>query len=940
MVILSSLYKLLIGPLELFFEVLFAVAYRIIGDPALSIIFLSLAMNFLVLPLYRRADAMQEEERDRAARMQPWVSHIKKTFKGDERFMMLQTYYRQCNYKQTDVFKGSVSLLLEIPFFIAAFHFLSNLALLRGVSFGPIADLGAPDALIQVAGVSINFLPILMTAINAVSAFVYMKGFPLKSKVQMYGIAVIFLVLLYNSPAGLVFYWTLNNLFSLVKNLFYKMKDPKRVLCILASITGLALLVAVLFVHPLPTLKRQVFVIACGLLLQVPLAMRLLPVRDRRFTIHETTKDEERTFLFGCIFMALLVGLLIPISVLQASPAEFVDVSAYSSPLRYLREPFLLATGTFVIWLGVFYRLATPKGKSVFGYVLLVAVVAALVDYLFFGANYGNLSPMLQFDTVPKPSRGDMLKNLAVLLAVAAALFVLWRKKANLVRVGYLCMCFAVMVMTVFGAVDVTKQLEPVRNGVDLINENEPNYTLSKNGHNVVVIMMDRAVPYYLPYILNERPDLQESFSGFTFYPNTVSYGAFTNVGTPGLYGGYDYTPEASNARSDLSLEEKQNEALKVMPKLFSENGFEVTVFDPTYAGYGWIPDLTVFDDVPGVKTYITMNGRYRVKALMGADADKKSDAMRSRNFFCYSLFKISPLVMQPSLYNKGDYNSAATLGLSEEMYILGGGEAQYRTNESQAIGVSKSFAKSYGVLENLPKITHISEGSENTFLMMSNDTTHEPLLLQEPEYTPALAVDNVAYDREHPTREDWDGNVLDLGGDTQDRAITNHIYYETNMTAMIELAKWLDYLKANDVYDNTRIIIVSDHSHNLNYEEDLIKTVDDPEIGAKTNLDPMIFNCMFLVKDFDSSEFTVDDTFMTNADTPTIAMDGLVENPVNPFTGNAIDSSAKAGEQHLLWCTKWDTDENNGNQFLPGFWFSVHDDIFESGNWEYLGYY
>ena len=131
MIVLTSLYKLLIGPLELFFEVLFSITFRFVRNPGLSIVILSLAMNFLVLPLYRRADAMQEEERDRARRMKPWVDHIKKTFKGDERFMMLQTYYRQNGYKQTDALKGSFSLLLQIPFFIAAYHFLSNLELLR-----------------------------------------------------------------------------------------------------------------------------------------------------------------------------------------------------------------------------------------------------------------------------------------------------------------------------------------------------------------------------------------------------------------------------------------------------------------------------------------------------------------------------------------------------------------------------------------------------------------------------------------------------------------------------------------------------------------------------------------------------------------------------------------------------------------------------------------
>ena len=49
--ILSALYTLVISPLELLFEVIFTIANRIIGNEGLSIIFLSLAVNFLVLPL-------------------------------------------------------------------------------------------------------------------------------------------------------------------------------------------------------------------------------------------------------------------------------------------------------------------------------------------------------------------------------------------------------------------------------------------------------------------------------------------------------------------------------------------------------------------------------------------------------------------------------------------------------------------------------------------------------------------------------------------------------------------------------------------------------------------------------------------------------------------------------------------------------------------------
>lgn len=122
-------------------------ANRVVGDPGLAIIALSLAMNFLVLPLYRRADAMQEEERETELRLHKGVAHIKKTFRGDERMMMLQTYYRQNNYKPTYVLKGATSLFLEIPFFICGLRLpLESGAAARACPSGPSATSARPTA--------------------------------------------------------------------------------------------------------------------------------------------------------------------------------------------------------------------------------------------------------------------------------------------------------------------------------------------------------------------------------------------------------------------------------------------------------------------------------------------------------------------------------------------------------------------------------------------------------------------------------------------------------------------------------------------------------------------------------------------------------------------------------------------------------------------------
>ena len=191
--ILSALYTLVISPLELLFEVIFTIANRIIGNEGLSIIFLSLAVNFLVLPLYKRADELQAEERDIQAKMAYRIKRTKETFKGDERFMMLQEYYRINNYKPIYALRSSFSLLLQIPFFIAAYNLLSGMQSLQGMPFGFISDLGKEDAMFMIGSFPVNILPILMTLINVVSGIIYTKGHPLKEKIQVYGLAAVFL---------------------------------------------------------------------------------------------------------------------------------------------------------------------------------------------------------------------------------------------------------------------------------------------------------------------------------------------------------------------------------------------------------------------------------------------------------------------------------------------------------------------------------------------------------------------------------------------------------------------------------------------------------------------------------------------------------------------------------------------------------------------------
>ena len=915
MTFLSIIETLLISPLKLIFEIVFETAYRVVLHPGISIIFLSLVMNILVLPLYRRADTMQEEARDTEARLHDGVLHIKKMFSGDERMMILQTYYRQNHYKPTDALRGSVSLLLEIPFFIAAYQFLSHLEILNGVSLGPITDLGTPDGLLVISGLTINVLPILMTLINVASSSLYLKGFPLKTKVQLYGIALFFLVFLYKSPSGLVFYWTLNNVFSLVKNIFYKLKNPKKVIYFLSTATGLLILAYGLLVYDIPSIKLKALVVFFGLLLLLPMFFAVLkkavhfPERKREWY------SDSKLFLLGTLFLTVLIGLLVPSAFIAASPQEYVDISYFHNPLWYVVRSFCMAAGTFLIWMRVFYWLASMKGKVVYEQIVCILCGITIVDYMFFGTDLGVISSSLQYEKDISFSWYQILVNLLILTFAAVILYFCICKWEQVVISLLVISSIALVTMSAWNFLKIKESVDEIT--VQQFKEGDmPHFQLSKTGRNVIVIMLDRAMGEYIPYIFQEKPELEEKFAGFTYYENTISFGGFTNFATPALFGGYEYTPVEMNKRAEEPLVSKHNEALKVMPSIFAQNGYDVTVCDPTYANYQWIPDLSIYDDCTGVTAYVT-------KGLF-SNADQKQALIDQnyRNFFCLSVMKSMPLFLQPIIYSHGNYYQAAFGSDGEENSY----SDQSKDGISLATGIRAKFMEQYYALMNLSNMVEVTEDGANTFLLMTNDITHEPMLLEEPDYVPAQNVDNTEYDIRNTDRFVVDGRELKVEQDIQ------MAHYHANMAAMIQLGNWFDFLRKNDVYENTRIILVSDHGRALFQLEELISDVDSD--GLK---DVEFYYPLLMVKDFGSEEFVISDTFMTNADVPILAMEGIISDPINPFTGKIINNDEKtAHDQFIIRSRDWDIGKNNGYTYLPGRWVGVKNNIWDKNNWTF----
>jgi YidC/Oxa1 family membrane protein insertase len=896
----------------MFFEVIFIVAQRFTYDPGVSIIVLSLVMNFLVLPLYKRADAMQAEQRDKEKELHPGVAQIKKAFSGDERMMILQEYYRQMHYKTTDALKGSVSLLLEIPFFIAAYHFLSHLTLLQGVPFGPIADLSMQDGLLQIGGMSVNLLPILMTCINLITCAIYTKGYPLKTKIQLYAMALFFLFFLYDSPSGLVFYWTLNNIFSLVKTIFYKLKRPGFVLAILSSITGIWLIFVGMFAPDILDANR-IFLYLFGIALQYPFCR--IKFLSKIHWKKESRKADAKQFLLAALLLSVILGVLIPSAVIQSSPQEFVDINYYHHPLWYIVSAFCEASGTCVIWFGVFYWLASPEGRVRFEKILWCLCGVSIMDYMFFGTKMGTLTSTLTYENGLSFSSWQWMANLGLVIVMWVVMSETYKRFRKFTIGALATGIIAVSGMSCLNLKDIYQSTSNLRAQSNEVTQSSPHFTLSKTKQNIVVIMLDRAMGPYVPYMFNEKPELLEQFSGFTYYSNTVSFGWHTNFGSPALFGGYEYTPSELNKRSSESLASKQNEALKVMPVLFDQNGYDVTVCDPVYANYQWIPDLSIYDDYPDIQAYITegkFNNPVSKEAVFTSNC---------RNFFCYSIMKSSPLLFQDFLYDSGKYNRTE----ESDQYTT-----QVAQDHSNGQGIDLTFMNSYNVLKNLPQMTEIKDQDHGSFMMMDNDTTHAQVLLQEPEYEPQTVVNNTEYDAANTERFTVNGRTMAMDD------LSQYQTYEINMAAMIQLGNWFDYLKENGVYDNTRIILVADHGFPLGQFDEL-----DFTNMVGTHEDMESYTPLLMVKDFNAKEFNTSDAFMTNGDVPSLATEGTVEEAVNPFTGEELDSDEKTEHpQYIISSYDWQTTVNNGNVFFPANWYSLTDNVWDINNWKEESHY
>lgn len=209
--ILGPINRILIWSLTFF--------YGIFKSFGVAIIILTLIIKIIFYPFTKKSFKSMKQMQQ----LQPKVAAIRERYKDDQQKIqqeMMALYKRE----KVNPLGGCLPMLIQLPIFFSLFRTLSSAYELIHAKFLWIDSLSAPDRFYMLSWggteVPINILPLVM----GITMFVQQKmstADPQQQKMMMF-MPVLFTFMLYNLPSGLVLYWTLSNVISIVQQRMIK----------------------------------------------------------------------------------------------------------------------------------------------------------------------------------------------------------------------------------------------------------------------------------------------------------------------------------------------------------------------------------------------------------------------------------------------------------------------------------------------------------------------------------------------------------------------------------------------------------------------------------------------------------------------------------------------------------------------------------------------
>jgi YidC/Oxa1 family membrane protein insertase len=195
----------------------------------ISIIVITILIRIIFLPLTLKSMASMKKVQSKMQELKPKIDALKEKYKDDKATQNteLMKLYTSHGVNPLSSLGGCLPLLIQIPVFFALYEVLLYSIDLRHSKFLWVNDLSAPETLFDIPGIGIPFriLPLAM----GISWFISQKMTPttapgseqmeLQMKMMQF-MPIIFTVMFWSLPSGLILYWTVSNILSIAQQLY------------------------------------------------------------------------------------------------------------------------------------------------------------------------------------------------------------------------------------------------------------------------------------------------------------------------------------------------------------------------------------------------------------------------------------------------------------------------------------------------------------------------------------------------------------------------------------------------------------------------------------------------------------------------------------------------------------------------------------------------
>ncbi|MER3447181.1 MAG: hypothetical protein C4291_10215 [Candidatus Dadabacteria bacterium] len=201
--------------------------YGVFKNYGIAIIAITIIVRAVFLPLTIKSMASMKQMQARMQELKPKIEALKEKYKNDKATQNteLMKLYTSHGINPLGSLGGCLPLLVQFPVFIALYDVLLYAVELRHSSFLWIDDLSSPEHLFTIPGIGIPFriLPLLMGGSWYLSQKMTPTAAPGTDNAQMKMMEfmpLIFTVMFWGLPSGLILYWTVSNILSIVQQLY------------------------------------------------------------------------------------------------------------------------------------------------------------------------------------------------------------------------------------------------------------------------------------------------------------------------------------------------------------------------------------------------------------------------------------------------------------------------------------------------------------------------------------------------------------------------------------------------------------------------------------------------------------------------------------------------------------------------------------------------